>query len=210
MAYRLVILDFDGTLADSFGWFAEAFARLAPRHRYRRVDAAELQRLRALGGREILRRVGIPIWRVPLIARAMRREMAREVERIAPFGGVHDALASLAARGTGLALVTSNSRANVERVLGVEATRLFSYVECDVGLFAKRRPLLRVVSRARVACSEAIYAGDELRDLTAARAAGLDFAAVGWGYTTRDALIAHGPTRLLERVDELISLGAAG
>ena len=41
MSWRLAIFDFDGTLADSFPWFAGVLDRMADRHGFRRVDAAE-------------------------------------------------------------------------------------------------------------------------------------------------------------------------
>ena len=45
--------------------------------------------------------------------------------------------------------------------------------------------------------------GDEVRDLEAARAAGIDFAAVTWGYTAPERLLAHKPNVVFERMEEI-------
>jgi phosphoglycolate phosphatase-like HAD superfamily hydrolase len=49
----------------------------------------------------------------------------------------------------------------------------------------------------------AVYLGDEVRDIVAARKAGVDVAAVTWGYNTRELLAAHAPDYLIERPEEL-------
>jgi phosphoglycolate phosphatase-like HAD superfamily hydrolase len=46
--YCLAIFDFDGTLADSFALFAEAYNELATRHGFKPVTTEEAQRLRSL------------------------------------------------------------------------------------------------------------------------------------------------------------------
>ena len=63
MGYRLVIFDFDGTLADSFAWFVAIFNDVADRYRFRRIEAGDLETLRGLSGREMVRHVGASPWR---------------------------------------------------------------------------------------------------------------------------------------------------
>ena len=46
MGYRLIIFDFDGTLADSAAWFAGALNGVARRYGFREIDLAEMARLR--------------------------------------------------------------------------------------------------------------------------------------------------------------------
>ena len=51
--------------------------------------------------------------------------------------------------------------------------------------------------------AQAIYVGDELRDGEAARAAGIAFAAVAWGYSAPEALQAQAPDRFFTCVAEI-------
>jgi len=106
-------------------------------------------------------------------------------------------LAALRARGIALAVLSSNSADNVRAVLGSAADAISDY-ECGVALFGKRRRLRALLARSGVTAHEAIAIGDELRDLDAARACGVAFGAVAWGFTTRAALATRNPEFLFD------------
>ena len=204
--YDLAILDFDGTLADSAELFFAAYDGVAARFGLRRATRAELEGLRALGTREILRRLDVPMWKLPLIARDMRRRMATDIAGIALFPGIAEALAALDARGVTLAIVSSNAEANVRAVLGPELAALISHWACGSGLFAKPKKLRRVLRASGVAPARTIAIGDETRDAEAARAVGIAAASVLWGYAAPEALLAMAPTLVFREVGELASL----
>ena len=92
----LTIFDFDGTLADSAGWFFEVVNEVAEEHGLPALEPAERQALRDLPTREILRRLRVPLWKLPGIGRTMRRIAARDVDRIKPFPWVPELLLQLA------------------------------------------------------------------------------------------------------------------
>ena len=81
MTYRLAIFDLDGTLADSFPWFLPIVNSVADKHRFRRIDAGEIEDLRGKGTREVIRHLQVPMWRIPLIARGRRRRIDRAALR---------------------------------------------------------------------------------------------------------------------------------
>jgi phosphoglycolate phosphatase len=131
--------------------------------------------------------------------------MARDIERIPLFPGIPEALVGLAAGGATLAIVTSNARNNVLRVLGPVIAPRISALECGVSLFGKANKLRRVLKRTGIPASQTLFVGDEIRDAEAARAAGVAFGAVGWGYTRLEALRAQAPVHVFERVEDLLS-----
>ena len=109
VTYRLVIFDFDGTLADSASWFVKALNDLAPRHGFRPVTEAEIEMLRGRGNREIIRYLRLARWRLPFIAADLRRRAAADAASISLFDGVERLLATLHRNGVTCAIVSSNS-----------------------------------------------------------------------------------------------------
>src|ERR1700741_4418204 len=87
MRYSLVIFDLDGTLADSFPWFRLHVNGVADRFGFRRVVDGDVERLRHKGSREILGDLEVPLWKLPAIARHMRRLKAQHLADIPLFHG---------------------------------------------------------------------------------------------------------------------------
>ena len=201
MRPKLVIFDFDGTLADSFPWFAGVLNDVADKYGFRRVDKHEVEALRGLSAREMIGRLGVPRWKVPLIANHMRKLKARQ--RAPLFDGTADMLRRLSAAGIAVAIVSSDTEANIRATLGAELSSLVSRFECGASLFGKATKFRKVLRRAGCDPSAAIAIGDEIRDLDAARAAGIAFGAVAWGYTRAEALEAHSPDKMFKSINEI-------
>ncbi|HXA46268.1 MAG TPA: HAD hydrolase-like protein, partial [Burkholderiaceae bacterium] len=140
---RLIIFDFDGTLADTFSWCIDIFDEVADKFRFKRLDKNNLNALRSLDARQLISQHNIPFWKLPSIGRAMHALMEQDSSSIALFPGIESAIHALADKGAVLAIVSSNSQANVERILGPENAKRFAYVECGVSLFGKRSRLRR-------------------------------------------------------------------
>ena len=203
LRFKLVIFDFDGTLADSLGWLIGISGRLADEFGFDRIDKEQVAILRRHDAATLLRLHHVPLWKVPLIAARFRRLMAQQIYMIAPFPGVADLLAQLAQAGATLAVVTSNSCANVRRVLGKESVGLLAACEGGVSIFGKRIKLRKVLRATGIHPAQAIFIGDEIRDIEAARHAGIASGAVAWGFTEPDTLKAHSPDFLFGSVDEM-------
>ncbi len=201
--YRLVIFDFDGTLADSFSWALQTMGPLADRYRFRKIAPEQIERLRGCDSRALMRELGVSLWKVPWIAAELRRRMAAEIDAIALFPGIGDLLRELARAKVEMAIVTSNAFENVCRVLGPELAGVFGQLSCGASLFGKARRFKQVVRRSRLPSETVLCVGDELRDLQAARAIGLRAGAVSWGYASPALLRAHQPDELFETVDAL-------
>ncbi len=196
--YRLAIFDFDGTLADSADWFLSIADDLADRFKFKHVTQAEVEALRGQNTRDVIRYLGIPRWKLPAMARYVHALLGEQVDRISLFDGVGEVIGQLTGAGVRIALVTSNADANARGILGPDIAAQIDYFECGASLFGKARLFRRVMKRAGVSAHETIAIGDETRDLIAARKAGIDSAAVLWGYANREALAALGPKVLFD------------
>jgi phosphoglycolate phosphatase len=208
MPYALVILDLDGTLADSFPWFLSVLNTVAREFKFREVAESDIEPLRHGGVDDILRKLEVPLWKVPRIAHRMRAMKRADMARIPLFPGVDTMLRVLSDAGVTLALVSSDNEANVRDMLGDANTALISHFACGASLFGKAAKFKRVMKLAGVAPGATIAIGDEIRDIEAARAAGIACGAVTWGYAAPEALRARKPDVVFEKIEEIAAMFA--
>ncbi|MDX2008114.1 MAG: HAD hydrolase-like protein [Meiothermus sp.] len=206
MKYKLVIFDFDGTLADSFPWLLGSFDQVARKFQITPLGTEQIDTLRGYSPRELMARMRIPVWKLPLVAQHVRTLMAQSRDEIKLFGGVEHVLEGLAERRIDTALLTSNSLENVRHILTEPNFSRFRYGEFGLSPLGKHAGFRSLLKKSGVKPSEALYVGDTLTDAEAARAAGIVFVGVAWGYATAAALQPVSLRVLSKGFDELLEL----
>ncbi len=206
---RLVIFDFDGTLSDSGDWFLSVVDQLARRFRFRTVGADEIEMLRHRSSREVIEFLGISRWKMPLIARHLRKLVGRNAHQIELFPGTPDLLERLAATGVKIALVTSNSEANARKILGEQHAARIDLYCCGSSLFGKAPKFRRVVKKMAIPAAATLAIGDETRDVDAAREVGMRAGSVLWGYASEAVLTALQPDALFREPQDILDYVAA-
>jgi phosphoglycolate phosphatase len=202
MRYSLVIFDLDGTLADSFPWFLRVVNDIARKYGFKSIASGDIEPLRRAGTREILQRLDVPFWKLPAIARHTRALKRAQLELIPLFPGTDAMLRSLSGAGLTLAMVSSDNEENARRQLGTSAAH-FSHFACGASLLGKGGKFRSIVRRAGVAPAQTIAIGDEVRDIEAARAAGIACGAVAWGYAAPEALAARAPDMMFSEMKDV-------
>jgi phosphoglycolate phosphatase len=203
MKYRLAIFDFDGTLADSFPFFLRVFNQLAEQHGFKQIDPESSSRYRDFNARQIMDQVGMPAWKLPLVAKSFISLMRENAASISLFADTDDVLLHLANNGVTLAIVSSNAYDNVSQILGPANTKLISLFECGMSIFGKAARIQKVLKRTGIPPREAIYIGDQVTDLEAARKEKVAFGAVSWGYATIESLRVHFPEEEFDSISEI-------
>jgi phosphoglycolate phosphatase len=200
--YRLAIFDFDGTLADSLDWFRASFHDAIARLDLAPISAEELEGMRGLSAREIMARLNVSMWQLPAIVSDMRKRKLAAAGEISLFSGIPVLLSDLQRAGIKTAIVSSDSEASVRQVLG-PAAALITRFDCGAAVFGKHWKFRRVARKLGTKPLDTICIGDEIRDIEAAKAAGMDSGAVAWGYALPGALQAAGPTYLFNSINEI-------
>ena len=73
-------------------------------------------------------------------------------------------------------------------------------------LFGKGKALKRILRAERLTRADVLYIGDELRDVEAAKKAGVKVAAVAWGFHTAELLRSGSPDYVVRDVSELMGV----
>ena len=156
-----------------------------------------------MGAGRLMQVLGVPMWKLPRLMIAVRAELMDHFHSVSPVPGIGEALRELAGAGHHLAIVTSNSQANVRGFLARHDLALFPTIVAGTSVFGKSTRLRRLLKAAHVDCSEAVYIGDTTPDLRAAREAGTAAVAVTWGFSDREPLAAENPDAVVDATSEL-------
>lgn len=203
MRYSLVLWDFDGTLADTLPGLLGIYNDLAAGLGFAPItDAAALRDTPPM---EILKSHGVPLWRLPALRKIVVARQRELIASVRLYPGVPELLKQLGRGGCRMGIVSSNSEENIRTcLLANGAESWFEFVAGYWRLLGKHRVLRRILRQNALDSRDVLYVGDEVRDILAAQAAGLDVAAVTWGANSRSLLAQHAPTLLIDRPEQLL------
>lgn len=201
-----IIFDFDGTLADSFDYVA-TFLENSIRHSEDGLKPEEKAILRGMTMYQIALYFGCSKWRLPLLFLKGRRQMSRAIYDVPLFAGMGKVIEQLHGEGHELMIVSSNNRRNIRKFLHQHHLyKFFTDIYGNAGYFGKRRPIRIMLWRNHIKPEDALYIGDEWRDIEAAKAAAIRVIAVSWGFDQAADLAAHNPTGLAQTPREIVRI----
>ena len=207
MIYKTIIFDFDGTIADTMEEGRRIFNVIAPDYGIRQIDREEMEGFRSLSINQFIDAMKIPKTRIPLFIARGTLMMRRSIGGLPLIAGVGEILPQLRAKVDRFGILTSNAVDNVELFLDSHGIRgLFDFVSSTSKLTGKSRYLNGTRKQYKLKAEEMLYVGDEVRDLKAAKKAGIPCAGVTWGFNTREALAAESPDHLLDTPAEFLRL----
>ncbi len=203
---KTVIFDFDGTLADTLAVLIEITNELASEFGYQPVDAHQVNQLQGLNSREIVQIAGISRWQIPFLLYRFKLAFRQKTDRVKLFPSIPHLIRTLKQGGYKVGIISSNSVENIHTVLKrYQIEHLFSFVySCSI--FGKSRAINSALRANYIETNEAIYVGDEVRDIDAARRSKIPVIAVTWGLNRSEILGQRQPDYLVNQPQEIMQL----
>ncbi|MBD0259795.1 MAG: HAD hydrolase-like protein [Cytophagales bacterium] len=201
-----VLFDFDGTLADSKEMALAILNRLAEKHQFRKIAPDDREALRKLSIVERCRWLGVPLYKIPLLAVEGRALYKSALPHLKPFNGVPEMLAALQHRGYRLSVLSSNSEGNIRAFLLRNGIDAISSVVGSSAIFGKDAAIKKFLKTHRLGGSQVIYVGDEERDVIACRKSGIPIIWVGWGYDAPEVVRPAQPDFMVQAPEEILSV----
>jgi phosphoglycolate phosphatase len=205
MDTKLIIFDFDGTIADTQEAVISITNRLAPEFGFSPLNEEDIAHYRHLRAREIIRQSRVSWWQIPFLMKRVKEELKKEILTIQPITGMETALEQLKQQNFQLGIITSNSQENATQFLRQHGLlHCFNFVESSFYLFGKDKVIKRLLRQKKISPEATTYVGDETRDIEAARKSGVKVVAVGWGFNAATALANCQPDALIFHPSELV------
>ncbi|MBR8831804.1 MAG: Phosphoglycolate phosphatase [Chroococcopsis gigantea SAG 12.99] len=207
MTIKVVAFDFDGTIADTHDTFVNIVNRLSTEFGYQPVSGQELERLKHLSSKEIIKESKIPLIQIPIILQRIKSELNKEIINLQPFSGLKTSLKILKERGYILGIVTSNRKDNVVTFLeNNDIDNLFNFVYSGTPLFGKDQIINRLIKIHKLKPENIIYVGDETRDIQASKKSHIKIISVGWGFNSPEVLRQYHPDYLIDHPQDLLDI----
>lgn len=204
---KVIIFDFDGTIADTLPAIVMITNRLAPQFGYKTATPEVLSQLKHLSPQEIIKSAGISWLKLPFLLKKVTRELAEEISNLSPIFGMKSALIELKKQGHILGIVTSNSAENVNNFIRVNfEPNIFDYICAGIAVFSKNQTINQLIKKHNFPHQDVIYVGDETRDIEAARKSKIKIISVTWGFNSPEILAAKKPDFLINDPQELITI----
>lgn len=207
MSKKVIIFDFDGTLADSLNLFIEISNYFADKYSFKKILPEQIEYIRSLSSNEIRKFLGVPIYKMPFLAPRFRKRTYSFVNKLKLFDGIEDLIKSLYEKGYVLGIISMNSAENVNKFLNEK--KLLSFIDFvySANVFqGKEKIIKKWLNINKCKYSKVIYVGDEIRDIISCKHSGVPIIAVSWGYNTKYSLEKHNPNYLTDSVEDLNNL----
>lgn len=201
---KIIIFDFDGTIADTFSTVCAIVNSLSEEFGFEKLGVEDISALRHLKAQELLKVFHISLFRIPSFILKVKTLLGEQVATLRTFVGIPDALLALKKHGYIMGILSSNSEETIRKFLLNNDLNCFDFVYSEKDLFGKARILKKLMKSRGFSEKNVLYVGDETRDVEAAHRANVKVISVGWGFNTISALENMKPNVLISEPSELI------
>ena len=207
MAYKCVVFDFDGTLADTEEKTFNIYNDMAEKYKYRKITKEELQHIKNLHIKEIMEIVDIPFYKLPRVLSEGQKRMRATMEDIRAFyPEIKTFMDDLTQITEYRGILTSNIEKTVQSFLRhYRLEEDIDFIMCSA-LLSKEKKIKKVLKKYDLKKEELLYVGDETRDIESCHRAGVDVVAVKWGYNTPKALERCNPTYMVDHTTDILTI----
>ncbi|MFA5142387.1 MAG: HAD-IA family hydrolase [Candidatus Woesearchaeota archaeon] len=199
---KLIIFDFDGTIANTIPVAIKVGNELAPKYLKQKIDFKRI--FYEEGMHALITETKLSKFKIPFIVRRFRKEMKLYFGAVKLNPGMKGLIKKLKSEGYAIGIITSNSKHNVTSFLKKNyMSDYFDFVKTNVSLFTKAWKIRRIMRKYKVSKKQSYIIGDEVRDILAAKKAGIRSIAVTWGMNSKTLLKKQRPSAIVDNAEQI-------
>lgn len=201
----VLIFDFDGTLINTIDESINFINKKSKILGFDKIDKKKEKFFRSLPLLESVQLLGLSNWELLKLLWQVRNNLHKKIPMIKPYSHVVKGLNSLHKSGFTILIVTLNSAKIVRKFLKFNKIDFFNEViSCNI-LFGKERSLKKILKKYQIASREALYIGDEIRDIVACQKINMPIVSVSYGMNNPENLATFKPDFLVDNFAQAVN-----
>lgn len=203
---KTLIFDFDGTLADTLAFTINSALEINRKLKLLNDEKINIEKFRSMDSSEFFKEIEIPKFKLFWFVYKYQRKLIKRIDETKTFEGLPEVLRQIHSSGLKMGIVTSNSKKNTLKFIKKNNLELFDFIYNSIDYFHKNKMIERAVKQYGLNKNNTIYVGDEVRDIRAAREAGVKVASVTWGYNFENVLSRYQPDYIINQPKDLLEI----
>jgi phosphoglycolate phosphatase len=199
---RIVIFDFDGTLADTFPAALKILQEFVDEGYLRPFSPEDIERWRHSNPKEVIKEIKLPWYFIPIMIIRGRNKIKQHIDWIELFAGIKESVTQITDTYR-CVIISTNSAGFINEVLKNHDVQGFEEI-IGGGFLSKQNKINKILRKYKIPQTHAVLITDETRDIESAQKSGIKSIAVTWGFQKRKSLSEQNPDLLVDSPDELI------
>jgi phosphoglycolate phosphatase len=199
---KLVIFDFDGTIADTLEAAILVLKEFAREGIIQQFTDEDIARWKKMSPRDIIKEVNMPWWKMMYLVFIARRRLKKHLDDVTLFEGMQVAITDIS-RSYPCVVISSNTKSSVDYILNKFNITEFKETHGGGSLLGKYKKINKILRQYNVLPEHAVLITDEARDIDSAKISGIKSIAVTWGYQDSSILQKHTPEKIVSTPQEL-------
>ena len=166
-----------------------------------------MERIRHMTSQKLIRKLKVPLLKIPKIVARAKEELQKDIGLLElAITELRETLVKLKSLGYTIGIFSSNSKDIIMTFLEMHDLTIFDFVHTSPKIWSKNTGLNKLISQNHFERDKILYIGDEIRDIHAAKKAGIKIAAVTWGYNSKKSLQRKKPNFIIDHPEELLAI----
>lgn len=200
MIQKIIALDFDGVLADSFAVAYHAFSEISERLGLPHFEPEEFRSLFDGNFYEELLKRGVAKEKIPQVLQEIEENFPDQYVKVQPVPGAKQMMETLTALGR-IYIISSNISSVIEEYLRRQGFPNVPVLGAEKEM-SKKKKLFRLKEQSPEA--PLYFIGDTKGEILEGKAAGVRTLAVTWGYHQKKRLQEAQPEKIFEKPKEVV------